>query len=83
MEIQPNAESLARISLHDPKRFDIQRSQTEHRLAILQNWNINSGSRVLEIGCGQGDCTVVLADAVGEEGSVVAVDPGNLNYGPS
>lgn len=29
----------------------------------------------------QGDTTVVLADAVGEEGCVVAVDPGALDYG--
>ena len=36
---------------------------------------------MLEIGCGQGDTTVVLADAVGENGSVVALDPGSPDYG--
>ena len=36
---------------------------------------------MLEIGCGQGDTTVALADAVGEEGSVVALDPGRPDYG--
>lgn len=31
--------------------------------------------------CGQGDCTIVLADAVGEGGHVDAVDPGSPDYG--
>jgi len=39
------------------------------------------GSKVLELGCGQGDCTTVLATTVGGEGSVVAVDPAELDYG--
>ncbi|KAL3291921.1 SAM-dependent methyltransferase [Colletotrichum asianum] len=56
-------------------------SQTVHRLAILQHWNIPVGSRVLELGCGQGDCTTVIASAVGEEGAVVVVDPAELDYG--
>ncbi|KAF8847066.1 hypothetical protein BDZ45DRAFT_755295 [Acephala macrosclerotiorum] len=52
-----------------------------HRLRLAQVWNIKPGSRVLEIGCGQGDTTVVLADAVGERGEVHALDPGSLTYG--
>jgi len=36
---------------------------------------------VLEIGCGQGDSTVVLADAVGETGHVDAYDPASPDYG--
>ncbi|KAF2759601.1 S-adenosyl-L-methionine-dependent methyltransferase [Pseudovirgaria hyperparasitica] len=78
---QLDAASIARLSLHDPTSFGIQHSQTLHRIALLQHWNISPGSRVLEIGCGQGDCTTVLAHAVGENGSVVAVDPAELNYG--
>lgn len=76
-----DAASIARFSLHDSKRFDIQHSQTLHRLKLLQYWNIPSGSKVLELGCGQGDCTTVLAYAMGEQGSVVAVDPAELDYG--
>lgn len=55
--------------------------QFEHRVNIVKSWNIPPGSRVLEIGPGQGDCTIVLATAVGESGHVHAVDPAPLNYG--
>lgn len=74
-------EALARLSLHDSTHFEIQLSQTKHRLDILQQWDILSGSKVLELGCGQGDTTTVLAAAVGEAGIVVAVDPADLEYG--
>ena len=83
MAIQHDVESLARISLHDPKHFNVQLSQTNHRLVLSQHWNLPTGSRVLELGCGQGDCTTALAHAVGEEGSVTAVDPAELDYGAS
>ena len=81
MSTQTNAVFIARISLHDPAHFGVQHSQTLHRLALLQHWNIPTGSKVLELGCGQGDCTTVLAHAVGEKGRVVAVDPAELDYG--
>lgn len=81
MTSQLVAVSIARLSLHDPVHFSIQLSQTLHRLALLENWKIGAGSKVLEVGCGQGDCTTVLASAVGEEGRVVAVDPADLDYG--
>lgn len=78
-----DATSIAHLSLHDHTRFDIQYSQTLHRLVLLQQWNIPTSAKVLELGCGQGDCTTVLASAVGEQGSVVAVDPADLEYGAS
>lgn len=78
-----DAASIARLSLHNPNYFEIQHSQTLHRLALLQHWNIPAGCKVLELGCGQGDCTTVLANAVGEQGRVVAVDPADLEYGES
>jgi ubiquinone/menaquinone biosynthesis C-methylase UbiE len=81
MSTQLNPISIARVSLHDPTNFSIQHSQTLHRLVLLQHWNISTGSKVLELGCGQGDCTTVLACAVGEQGRVVAVDPAELGYG--
>ncbi|KAK7946303.1 uncharacterized protein PG986_010624 [Apiospora aurea] len=80
MSIQFDATSIARVSLHDPTQFNIQHAQTLHRLALLNHWNIPAGSKVLEIGCGQGDCTTVLASAVGGQGKVVAVDPADLDY---
>ena len=52
-----------------------------HRLRLASIWDIRPSSRVLEIGCGQGDCTIVLADAVGPDGHVDAVDPGAGDYG--
>jgi ubiquinone/menaquinone biosynthesis C-methylase UbiE len=81
MSAQLDAAFIARLSLHDPAHFSIQHSQTLHRLKLLQYWNIPTCSKVLELGCGQGDCTTVLASAVGEQGSVVAVDPAELDYG--
>lgn len=76
-----DVDSIARLSLHDPANFSIQHSQTQHRLELLKQWGVSSGEKVLELGCGQGDCTTVLAAAVGEQGKVVAVDPADLSYG--
>ncbi|CAD6590131.1 MAG: hypothetical protein ASARMPREDX12_007885 [Alectoria sarmentosa] len=81
MSTQLDAASIARLSLHDPTHFSVQYSQTLHRLELLQHWNLPTGSKVLELGCGQGDCTTVLAHAVGEQGRVVAIDPAELDYG--
>lgn len=61
--------------------FDIQQIQTEHRLKLAEFWNIKEGDRVLEIGCGQGDTTVVLAHLVGEKGFVQGIDIGPPTYG--
>jgi 2-polyprenyl-3-methyl-5-hydroxy-6-metoxy-1,4-benzoquinol methylase len=47
-------------------------SQMQHRLAIVSFWAIAPGSRVLDLGCGQGDTTIALAHAV---------DPGSPDYG--
>ncbi|KAM3548034.1 hypothetical protein MY1884_009342 [Beauveria asiatica] len=56
---RPDAATIARLALHDPAHFGIQHSQTLHRLALLQHWNIATDAKVLELGCGQGDCTTV------------------------
>ncbi|KAH8899070.1 S-adenosyl-L-methionine-dependent methyltransferase [Thozetella sp. PMI_491] len=52
-----------------------------NRQNLVKSWGVAPGSKVLEIGCGQGDMTIVLADAVGPSGKVVAVDPGPADYG--
>lgn len=59
----------------------IQRTQLIHRLSLVKAFQIQPGMRVLEIGCGQGDTTVALADAVGENGHVTAIDIASPNYG--
>lgn len=52
----------------------IQQTQLQHRYALVEAFGIKEGMKVLEIGCGQGDTTVVLADVVGENGHVTAID---------
>lgn len=60
---------------------EIQRIQTKHRLKLVEFWGIKKGSRVLEIGCGQGDTTAALAYAVGEDGFVHGIDIAQESYG--
>lgn len=59
----------------------IQRIQTEHRVKLVNLWQIPRGARVLEIGCGQGDTTAVLAHCVGPEGFVHGIDIAPADYG--
>ncbi|MGU3472044.1 class I SAM-dependent methyltransferase [Paenibacillus sp. D51F] len=60
---------------------DVQRIQTEHRIKLVRFWEIKEGSRILEIGCGQGDTTAVLAHFAGEQGFVHGVDIAPPGYG--
>lgn len=60
---------------------EVQSIQTKHRLALVDAWGIQEGSRVLEIGCGQGDTTAALAYAVGEKGFVHGIDIAPGTYG--
>lgn len=71
-----------------PTSLAIELSQARHRIHLLRAWGshnigigIPQGSRVLELGCGQGTCTAVLAEAVGDAGHVDAVDPASPDYG--
>ena len=73
-----SAEELAALM---PVPNQVQLHQTRFRRELVSHWGIPSGARVLEIGCGQGDTTLVLADAVGPTGHVLAVDLANQNYG--
>ena len=56
----------------------VQVSQTRFRQALVAAWGVAPGERILEIGCGQGDTTAVLAAA---GATVLAVDPGDPGYG--
>lgn len=60
---------------------DIQETQTAYRYQLAGSWQIPQGARVLEIGCGQGDMTAVLATLVGPEGTVVGTDVASPGYG--
>ncbi|KAL7899593.1 S-adenosyl-L-methionine-dependent methyltransferase [Trichoderma sp. SZMC 28014] len=59
----------------------IEGPQAEHRIKLVNIWRIPPGSRILEIGCGQGTTTAVLAEAVGPTGHIDAVDSGRPDYG--
>lgn len=75
-------EEIASIYPHSgPNQYKIVVGQIKHRLQLIQFWEIAEGENILELGCGQGDCTISLAAAVGEKGSITAVDPASLDYG--
>lgn len=59
----------------------IQVTQTRFRAGLVDGWGIPAGASVLEIGCGQGDMTAVLAAAVGQHGRVVGIDIADPSYG--
>lgn len=63
------------------KISDVQAVQTQHRIHLAEYWKIEAGEKVLEIGCGQGDTTAVLAYFVGNEGHVHGVDIASPDYG--
>ena len=41
---------------------------------VIQALNIKKGMRVLDFGCGEGNYTIPIAEAVGGQGKVYAVD---------
>jgi SAM-dependent methyltransferase len=60
---------------------EIQQIQLMHRLELVEAFGIEKGMSVMEIGCGQGDTTAAIADAVGEEGKVIGIDIASRDYG--
>ncbi|KAH8883219.1 putative SAM-dependent methyltransferase [Thozetella sp. PMI_491] len=76
------AETIASYAIPN-SRPEIEVTQAEHRIRLINAWSpaIVPGTRVLELGCGQGTATQALAEAVGESGHIDAVDPGSLDYG--
>ena len=83
------------VALHEPPStsphsssgaMKVQVAQTDHRINLINAWGGKAffeGGSVLELGCGQGDMSVVLASAVSSEtrGKVLAWDPARGDYG--
>jgi SAM-dependent methyltransferase len=76
-----DAEKIARHMASYATQPEVQTTQTQFRMQLVEGWQIPRGARVLEIGCGQGDMTAVLAAAVGSAGRVTAVDIALPDYG--
>jgi SAM-dependent methyltransferase len=74
-------ESIARCMALYSRTPEVQLVQTRMRKKIVEAWRIGPGSRILEVGCGQGDLTAVLAHACGTGGHVEAFDPASPGYG--
>lgn len=75
------ADDIARLMAANALDPAVQAAQTRYRARLVEGWGIAAGARVLEIACGQGDTTAVLAHAVGPNGRVVAVDAADPGYG--
>jgi hypothetical protein len=71
----------AKDARQEALRLDVQIRQTAFRQTLADHWQVNTGARLIEVGCGQGDMTAVLADHVGPLGSVLAVDLASPDYG--
>lgn len=50
------AKDIAALCSSTPNGVSLQESQTQHRLDLISKWPIGAGDKVLELGCGQGDC---------------------------
>ncbi|KAK3486808.1 uncharacterized protein B0T23DRAFT_365690 [Neurospora hispaniola] len=59
----------------------VQIPRFRQRLSILSVWSIPPGSRVLDIGCGQGDSSLVLALELGPTCHVTGIDSAPPDYG--
>ncbi|KAJ4002787.1 hypothetical protein NW752_009441 [Fusarium irregulare] len=75
------APTIAAYNINTPETLAIEIDQATHRLNILNFFKIPTSSNILEIGCGQGTCTVVLGHFAGPSGHVDALDPAPLDYG--
>ena len=49
--------------------------QKEHAKEMIQKLSLEKNTKILDLGCGTGYLSALLADSVGPAGKVVAVDP--------
>ncbi|KAK4454743.1 hypothetical protein QBC34DRAFT_140133 [Podospora aff. communis PSN243] len=82
-----SADKIAAYAIHPPNPttqfLAIEHSQAVHRINLINEWDpaITTGTRILELGCGQGTCTQALAHAVSPSGHITAIDPASPDYG--
>ena len=94
MPLPLSADKIASYAIRGPNpspiSLAIEHSQAVHRINLINAWApaIGPGTRVLELGCGQGTCTQALAEAVSSpdndptsSGHITAIDPGAPDYG--
>jgi SAM-dependent methyltransferase len=74
-------DKLASCYLHDPRNTATLKAELAHRLNLASAWGIQPGWAVLDVGCGTGDSTLAVAEAVGEAGHVTGIDPGSPDEG--
>ncbi|KAJ5655120.1 S-adenosyl-L-methionine-dependent methyltransferase [Penicillium taxi] len=75
-------DTLLASYLHDERtRESIIEPKFQHRLALGDAWQIKPGSRVLDVGCGQGESSLVLALATGPTGHIIGIDTAPPDYG--
>ncbi|RKO83280.1 hypothetical protein BDK51DRAFT_23609 [Blyttiomyces helicus] len=73
---------ISALMLTDPAaQPDLHLRDTKHRLDLISKCGIPLGAKVLEIGCGRGEFTAVLADVVGPTGHVTGIDFGLVDEG--
>ncbi|GJN70287.1 hypothetical protein PLIIFM63780_003123 [Purpureocillium lilacinum] len=79
-DLQPTLNSL--LACYPAKQSKAVVAQFVHRLALCKAWGIAQGpDRLLDIGCGQGECSLVLASVVGPTGHVTGTDVAPPDYG--
>ena len=54
---------------------EVSKPQYETGCELIDKLNISRGAKVLDMGCGTGRISKYIADIVGPDGQVVAVDP--------
>ena len=54
---------------------EVSKPQYKSGCALIDKLNMSRGAKVLDMGCGTGHVSKYIADIVGPEGQVVAVDP--------
>lgn len=60
----------------ETERLQLQASVlAPHSAHLLRLAGITPGPRVLDVGCGAGDLSMLLADLVGPDGAVIGVGP--------
>jgi SAM-dependent methyltransferase len=74
----------SRYVLRERDREELDRLELQHRVwkqetdAVVLRAGFKTGDRLLDIGCGPGHLTFDLAEVVGPEGSVLAIDTSEL-----